>query len=218
MLLALDRISVLPGQTLVLKDVDWDEFEALLEELGEHRGSRIAYYQKQLEIMAPLPEQEIDKVLIGTLVEVLLEELDVEFYPLGSTTFKNKFLALGLEPDSRFYIENEAKVRGLKRWDLAVDLPPDLALEVDLTSRTHLDIYAQLGVPEVWRFKLRQLEIHRLEQGEYHLKEGSTIFPDFDLKQIIPTYLERIDNEGRNKTIKAFRAWVRSQINGKDNG
>ena len=66
MLLALDRISVLPGQTLVLRDVDWDEFEALLEELGEHRSSRIAYYGQQLEIMAPLPEHEIDKALIGT--------------------------------------------------------------------------------------------------------------------------------------------------------
>ncbi|AIE74483.1 MULTISPECIES: Uma2 family endonuclease [unclassified Synechocystis] len=218
MLLALDRISVLPGQTLVLRDVDWDEFEVLLDELGENRGSRIAYYQKQLEIMAPLPEHEIDKELVGDLVKALLEELDIEFYPLGSTTFKNKLLGLGLEPDSCFYITNEAKVRGLKRWDAAIDPPPDLALEVDLISRTHLDIYAQLGVPEVWRFKRRQLEIQCLEQGEYRQKEASTIFPDFDLKQIIPAYLQRIDNEGRNKTIKAFRAWVRSQINGKDNG
>ncbi|WLT38788.1 hypothetical protein NON20_03170 [Synechocystis sp. B12] len=73
MLLALDRISVLPGQTLVLRDVDWDEFEALLEELGEHRSSRIAYYGQQLEIMAPLPEHEIDKELVGDLVKALLE-------------------------------------------------------------------------------------------------------------------------------------------------
>lgn len=115
MLLALDRISVLPGQTLVLRDVDWDEFEALLEELGEHRSSRIAYYGQQLEIMAPLPEHEIDKELVGDLVKALLEELDIEFSPLGSTTFKNKFLGLGLEPDSCFYIQNEAKVRGLKQ-------------------------------------------------------------------------------------------------------
>jgi Uma2 family endonuclease len=216
MLLALDRISVLPGQTLVLRDVDWDEFEALLEELGEHRSSRIAYYGQQLEIMAPLPEHEIDKVLIGTLVEVLLEELDIEFYPLGSTTFKNKFLGLGLEPDNCFYIQNEAKVRGIKRWNAAIDPPPDLALEVDLTSRTHLDIYAQLGVPEVWRFKRRQLEIHCLEQGEYRQREVSSIFPDFDLREIIPAYLQRIDQEGRNKTIKAFRIWVKSHIDAKN--
>ncbi|MBE9197472.1 Uma2 family endonuclease, partial [Synechocystis sp. LEGE 06083] len=100
MLLSLDRISVLPGQTLVLKDVDWDEFEALLEELGEHRGSRIAYCHKQLEVMAPLAEHEIAKALSADLIKVLLEELDIEFYPLGSTTFKNKFLGLGLEPDN----------------------------------------------------------------------------------------------------------------------
>ncbi|MBD2653734.1 Uma2 family endonuclease [Synechocystis sp. FACHB-383] len=216
MLLSLDRISVLPGQTLVLKDVDWDEFEALLEELGEHRGSRIAYCHKRLEVIAPLVEHEIAKALSADLIKVLLEELDIEFYPLGSTTFKNKFLGLGLEPDNCFYIENEAKVRGLKRWDAAIHPPPDLALEVDLTSRTHLDIYAQLGVPEVWRFKHRQLEIHCLEQGKYQEQQFSRIFPSFPLKEIIPAYLKRIDDEGRNKTIKAFRTWVRSQIDAKN--
>jgi Uma2 family endonuclease len=100
---------------------------------------------------------------------------------------------------------------------MTIDPPPDLALEVDLTSRTHLDIYAQLGVPEVWRFKHRQLEIHCLEQGKYQEQQFSQIFPGFPLKEIIPSYLQRIDQEGRNKTIKAFRAWVKSQIDGKDN-
>lgn len=216
MLLALEQISVLPGQTLVLRDVEWEEFEAVLEELGEHRGSRIAYYHKQLEIMAPLPEHEMSKEAIGDLLKALLEELDIEFYPLGSTTFKNKLLGLGLEPDNCFYIENEAKVRGKKRLDMTVDPPPDLALEVDLTSRTYLDIYTQLGVPEVWRFDQGQLHIHCLEQGEYQEQQFSKIFPALPLKEIIPSYLQRITNEGRNKTIKAFRIWVKFQIDGKD--
>jgi len=212
MLLALDRISVLPGQTLVLHNVNWVEFENILEELGENRHSRIAYYRRQLEIMAPLPEHEISKVLISTLLEILLEELDIEFYPLGSTTFKHQFLGLGLEPDSCFYIQNEAKVRGKKRLNLEFDPPPDLALEVDVTSRTYLTLYAELGVPEVWCFERGRLQIHCLEQGQYQGQEFSPLFPGLPLKEIIPQYLERIDRDGRNKTIKAFRAWVQSHI------
>lgn len=211
MLLALDRISVLPGQTLVLRPVNWVEFEDILEELGEHRHSRIAYYHRQLDIMAPLPEHEISKVLIGDLLGILLEEFDLEFYPLGSTTFKHQCLGLGLEPDSCFYIENEAKVRGKKRLNLECDPPPDLALEVDVTSRTYLTLYAELGVPEVWQFERGQLKIHCLEQGQYQERQFSPHFPGFPLKEVIPDYLQRIDREGRNRTIKAFRAWVKSQ-------
>jgi Uma2 family endonuclease len=56
----------------------------------------------------------------------------------------------GIEPDPCFYIQNEASVRGKKRLDLSTDPPPDLAIEIDITSRTHPEIYAALGVPELW--------------------------------------------------------------------
>jgi Uma2 family endonuclease len=210
MLLALERISVLPGQTLILRDVDWEEMEQILEELGEHRHSLMAYHQHQLEMMAPLPEHEIAKEAISDLLKTLLEELDIEFYPLGSTTFKHKLLGLGVEPDSCFYIQNEAKVRGKNRLDMTIDPPPDLALEVDVTSRTYLEIYAQLGVPEVWRFERGQLRIYCLEQGQYQEQEFSPLFPQLPLKQVMPQSLQRMPIDGRNKTIKAFRGWVQS--------
>ena len=88
--------------------------------------------------MTPLPEHENDKEIIGDLVKALLEELDIEFRALGSTTFKNQAMTKGIEPDQCFYIEHERSIRGKKNVDLTVDLPPDLALEVDITSRTHL--------------------------------------------------------------------------------
>lgn len=44
MLLVLDCISVFFGQILVLWDVDWDEFEVLLEEFGEYCSFCIVYY------------------------------------------------------------------------------------------------------------------------------------------------------------------------------
>ena len=136
MLLKLKRIHVPPGQRVLLQNVTWQELETILQELGEHRAARIAYNRGILEIMTPLPEYEFNKEIIGDLVKALLEELDIEFRSLGSTTFKNQAMAQGIEPDKCFYIENERKIRGKKRLDLTIDPSPDLALEIDITSRT----------------------------------------------------------------------------------
>ncbi|NEO58450.1 MAG: Uma2 family endonuclease [Okeania sp. SIO3B5] len=140
MLVKLQQLTVPPGQRVLLKDVSWQDFEGILADLGESRNSRIAYENNTLEIMAPLPEHESAKVIIADLLKVLMQELEIDFWPLGSTTFKNELMQQGIEPDDCFYIENEAKVRGKKRIDLTVGPPPDLALEIDVTSRTHPNI------------------------------------------------------------------------------
>lgn len=207
----LKQIILPPGQQLLLTDVSWQMYEQLLEEFGEKRGSRINYSQGFLEIMVPLPEHEDDKVMIADFVKVLLEELDIEFRSLGSTTFKSEMMKQGLEADDCFYIENEAAVRGKKRIDLSVEPPPDLALEIDITSRTRFNNYETLGVGELWRFNGRKLEINVLQNGEYVRVSESPHFPGFSLVEALPDYLERSKIEGRNQTMKVFRAWVRKQ-------
>lgn len=212
MLLELKRIHVPPGQRVLLQDVTWQELEAILEDLGEHRAARIAYDRGILEIMAPLPEHEDDKEIISDLVKALLEELDIEFRCLGSTTFKNQAMAQGIEPDQCFYIKNESKIRGKKRLDLAVDPPPDLALEIDITSRTHPNIYEALKVPELWRFDRGKLQINVLQDGHYVESQQSLNFPLFPLIEAIPQHLEQSTIAGRNATLKAFRIWVQKQF------
>ncbi len=212
MLLELKRFEILPGERILLKEVTWDEFEHILEELGEHRASKIAYHHHILEIMTPLPEHESNKEIISDLIKILLEELDIEFLSLGSTTFKNQFMQQGIEPDNCFYIENEAKIRGKDRLDLTVDPPPDLALEIDITSRTHREIYSILGVRELWRFENGKLEINVLENNNYKQVEYSPHFPNFSLNEFLPYYLQKVKQIGRNKTIKEFRQWVNEQI------
>lgn len=211
MLLELRRIDVPPGQHIILQDATWKEFETILEDLGEHRSSRLAFENGTLEIMMPSPEHEHDKEIIGDLIKALLEELDIEFCSLGSTTFKKPNVA-GLEPDQCFYIQNEQAIRGKSRIDLSIDPPPDLAIEIDLTSRTHPSIYAALGVPELWRFDRGRLQINILRSGKYEEVSSSPNFPDFTLDRIIPYYLQESKTLGRNKALKAFRSWVRAQI------
>ena len=212
MLLEVKRIIVPPGQTVVLENINWDEFEAILEDLGENRGSRIAYDQGRLEIMTPLPEHEVNKVYISNFVEILLEELDIEFCPLGSTTFKNQSMFKGIEPDSCFYIQNEAAVRGKDRLDLTIDPPPDLALEIAIINRSHPEIYQSLGVSELWRYEKGKLQILLLVDDQYVESKTSRNFPNFALIEVIPQYLTQCRTEGRNKGMKAFRTWVREQL------
>ena len=212
MLLELSRIQIPPGQRVVLQDITWQEFEGVLEELGEHRAARIAYENGLLEIMAPLPEHEDNKEIIGDLIKDLLEELDVEFRSLGHTTYKGEGMMKGIEPDQCFYIQNEPAIRGKKRLDLSIDPPPDLALEVDVTSRTHRSIYAALKVSELWRFENGNLQINILRQDRYEESPESAIFPNLPLSEAIPRYLRESKIVGRNKALKAFRQWVKEQI------
>jgi Uma2 family endonuclease len=212
MLLELKRIHVPPGQRVLLENVSWTELEAILEELGEHRAAKIAYDQGMLEIMTPLPQHEFNKEIISDLIKVLLEELDIEFLSLGSTTFKNQYMEKGIEPDQCFYIKNEDLVRGKKRLDLTIDPAPDLALEIDVTSRTHPNIYQCLKVPELWRLENGKLQINVLVDGNYVVSQSSLNFPSLPLIDVIPRYLESSGINGRNATIKSFRNWVREQL------
>lgn len=212
MLLELRRLSIPPGQRVLLHDVSWQELETILEELGQHRAARIAYDNGTLEIMTPLAEHEDNKEIVGDLVKALLEELDIEFRSLGSTTFKNQAMGKGIEADQCFYIQNEAAIRGKKRLDLGVDPPPDLAIEIDITSRTHPSIYEALQVPELWRFEQGKLQINVLREDKYVESGESPNFPGMTLAEVIPQYLEQSKTVGRNATLRAFRQWVRVQL------
>jgi Uma2 family endonuclease len=187
-------------------------FENILAELGETAAARLSYSNGLLEIMVPLPEHEVDKIIIGNLIEIILEKLNHEFWCLGSTTLKNDQMSHAVEPDTCFYIEHEAQVRGNKRLDLSQDPPPDLALEIDLTSRTHFDNYEKLGVPELWRYDGKILEIHLLQAGTYRGSKTSLHFPQLSLIEAIPYYVERSKVIGRNAMMREFRRWLAEQL------
>lgn len=210
MQLQLKQLDVQPGQRVLLRNISWDEFEQILDELGESRAARIAYYKGTLEIMVPLAGHEDGKIIIGNLVEILLEELNIEFRNLGSTTFKRSDMASGVEPDACFYIQNEALVRGKDRIDLNFDPPPDLAIEIDITSKSEIkkNSYEALGVPELWIYDGRSLQINLLQHHQYVKSDRSQIFPNLPILEVIPQYVTQSKVEGRNVAIKAFRAWV----------
>ena len=207
--LQMRQMLLSPGQRVLFKDISWDGFEEILDELGESRGSRVAYSQGILEIRMPLPEHEISKELISDLLKAALEEFDIDFWTLGSTTFKNQSMLAGIEPDQCFYIQHESDVRGKIRLDLQTDPPPDLALEIDLTSRTQTSAYELLKVPEIWRYEKGEVQVFVFESGHYQQVDDSPTFLGMGLLERLPDFMSQIKTEGRNKGLKSFRAWVR---------
>ena len=197
----------------LLKNISWQTYEALLKDLESQRGIRLTYDRGLLEIMTPLAPHERNSRLIGRLVEALTEELNIEICSLGSLTCKREDLARGLEPDECYYIQNEPVIRSLEQIDLNQDPPPDLAIEIDITSSSinRLALYASLGVPEVWRYDGSRLIIYQLEGGEYRVCDRSSTFPLITSSEII-RFLELRKSNGETTLIRLFREWVRNQV------
>ena len=121
-------------QRVLLRNISWETYERLLDERGDSRVPRLAYDRGDLEIMSPSSEHESVAYFVALLVAVLAEEMRVNAYGVGSTTYRRGDIGQGFEPDSSFYIRNEERIRGKPRIDLSADPPPDLVIEVDITS------------------------------------------------------------------------------------
>ncbi len=120
-------------------------------------------------------------------------ENEVEFSTYGSWTLENKTAEAGLEPD-------ECYVFG----SVAEPVHPDLAIEVVWTSGgvQKLNIYRQLGVPEVWFWQKNRITIHVLTNGEYIEAAKSQILPGIDLAQLAAF----LDRPTTSQGIREYRA------------
>lgn len=204
----ISQMQLAPGSAATIPNVSWDEFESILQELGQKRTSRIAYSQGTLEIMVPLPEHEKPKDLISDIVKILLKRTGRNYEPFGSTTFKRENTA-GVEPDACFYIQNYQQMIGRRRLQ-PDDPPPDLAIETDVTSKTTLNAYQAIAVPELWIFDSGKLTIYLLTEGQYLKSATSPTFPDVPLTQIIPTVVERAWQVGTVQALNEFEKAIAS--------
>jgi Uma2 family endonuclease len=207
-----------PEGRVTLRNVSWETYERLVEEDPGRSAPRFFYDRGVLEIVSPSFEHEQIARVIASLVEELSVELDVDVVSAGSTTFKHEDLSRGFEPDASFYFpDNAARVRGKRRISLdAGDPPPDLVVEVDITSpsASKLPIYARLGVAEVWRHDGDRLAILGLRQeaaeGYYaEVPESASLAP----ARVPGETLTRLVEEGltseRPAWTRRVREWAR---------
>ncbi|MEQ9487161.1 Uma2 family endonuclease [Coleofasciculus sp. F4-SAH-05] len=198
---------------VVLPNISWQTYQSLITDFEQEPAIRLTYDRGMLEIRMPLDPHETYKKLLGRLVEAATEELDIEIRSLGSRTCDRADLARGLEPDQCYYIQNEALVRGVAQIDLNQFPPPDLALEIDITSSSinRLSIYAALGVPEVWRYDGQTLTILSWQNGEYLSQDRSIALPLLNAENLV-RFLALRNTIGETKLVKQFRRWVKDSV------
>ncbi|MCA6596637.1 MAG: Uma2 family endonuclease [Pseudanabaena sp. M046S1SP1A06QC] len=198
-------IDLRQGSAITLHSLTWQDCENILEDLGEDRHTRIAFYQGTLEIMSPLSRHERPHRIVGYIVTTILDAQGRDWEDFGSTTFYRKGSA-GVEPDTCFYIANAALVRDCQeRIDVDIYPPPDLAIESDVTSKTLLSAYEAIAVPEIWIYRDDSLKIFLLSDGQYLESENSLLFPDLDIKTLIPQLVSRAIVIGASSMLREFR-------------
>jgi Uma2 family endonuclease len=209
----METVKSLPEQRVTLHGVSWETYERLLADHPDSSAPRFVYGRGTLEIMSPSPEHEDINRTLARLIEAIAEELDMNLRDLGSTTFKREDLERGFEPGSCFYIRNEGRIRGKREIDLAVDPPPDLVIEVYITSPSlnKLPIYAGLGVPEVWRCDGRRVSILVLANGEYVERDAGEAFPSLT-SEVLSRFVDAGRNLGRVEWLRKVRGWAREWI------
>jgi Uma2 family endonuclease len=200
----IQAIELAPGSQIAIHNLSWQDFERLLDDLGEKRHTRIAYYRGTLEIMSPLALHERPHRIIAYIITTILEIQGRNWEDFGSTTFKRPDIA-GVEPDTCFYIQNAHQVQGCTQMDLGIYPPPDLAIESDVTSKTTLDAYIALGVPEVWIYSNCQLKVYILQGDSYVESTISPTFPNLPITELIPQLVQKAIDEGTSQMLRELR-------------
>lgn len=209
----LDIIERLPaGARLELPDIAWDEYEHLLSQMEDFPGHRLSYDSGRLTVVSPNRKHEFYKLFFGRIAQVLAEELRINIEATGATTLRRRSLGQGIEPDESYYVGNAATVIDHLEFDSGVDPPPDVAIEIDITSGSldKLPIYAALGVPEFWRYDGEAVHFYKLAGEIYERIQNSLAFPvlaDEDLTQC----LKRCKTEGQTAAAAAFRQMLRAR-------
>jgi Uma2 family endonuclease len=201
-----------PEQRIVLENITWDVYESILVAHQDRSVPRFTYDRGRLEIMSPSAEHEELKHLVALCVEVIAEEMSMNVRGLGSTTFRREDLQRGFEPDACFYVQNAGRIRGKTELDLTVDPPPDMVIEIDLTSPSlaKFPIFAQLGVPEVWRYDGQCWQIFHRTGAVYVEQAESMALPGLTAA-ILTGFLAESRTLDRLEWLRQVRTWVREQ-------
>lgn len=182
-------------QRIVLRDVSWEQYEALLALFGDDPpGIRMAYLEGALEIMSPSRKHETIKKVVARLVELYAIERGISLTGLGSTTFRRAAKERGVEPDECYCVGEDKEF-------------PDIAFEVVLTSGgvNRLAIYEGLGVAEVWLWRNGNFEIYRLGPTGYERRERSGLLPELDFAQLVPL----VEMQDQTRALQTFRDALR---------
>jgi Uma2 family endonuclease len=201
-----DRISIPPGSVLRMPG-SWQDFCQLRDRRGDGSIPRLRYRHGEILLMSPLPRHGREANIIADIVKALLDGEDRNYEAFTPITMELPEVG-GIEPDYCFYIDNWQAVVGKDRIDWKVDLPPDLAIEIDVTSFTSELDFLPFNVPEVWIFKEYQLTIYQLVTDKYEVSETSRYFPGVSLQHTIDDCFVIAKEKGTGAAISELRRFL----------
>jgi Uma2 family endonuclease len=207
-----EMIERMPADSVLTQHgISWDEYEELLEAVGEASGLRISYDEGRLQIMTLSHRHERYSTLIERIVDRVSGFLRIKVLFYGSATMKKARKQKGVEPDACFYVQNATLVGTKDEIDFNVDPPPDVVVEVDLhhESLSKFPIYAALGVPEVWRYDGDSLTIHQLHDEQYVASEASLSLPMLT-GAVLTEFLARSPKQDQYDILLAFEEWLKT--------
>jgi Uma2 family endonuclease len=198
-----EKTQLSPG-TVVRMPASWQDYQQLSQQRGDSGLPRLKYRSGEVLLMSPLAQHGRDANLIADIVKAILDHQGQEYDAFTPITMDLPETA-GIEPDYCFYIDHWQAVSGKKRIDWEVDPPPDLIIEVDVTSYSDVNDYLPYRVPEIWLFKFNQLEIYGLNNGRYELQLYSRYFRDLNLQDIVSQCLQVAYERNTSAAIRLLR-------------
>ncbi len=199
-------------QRVLLNNVSWDTYERLLADDPDRIRPLLSYYRGGLEIVSPSPEHEQDGRTLEFIFVMVTAALSIPVAWYGATTYRRPDLQLGFEGDGSFYVEHEPRMRGRRQIDLLVDPPPDLVIEVDVSrsSQGKLSMFAEMGVPEVWRSDGGRVTILARSGGGYEESETSVAVPCLTATQLT-AFLTESRQRSSPEWVGRLTEWARGQ-------
>lgn len=200
-------------QRVVFRHLTWQRYQAVRQALDNRRHAHFAYSHGTLEITMPLEDHEFAVRLIELFIRILVVESGRKLKTMGSTTLERQVLDRAAEPDNAYYIQHQPLVAG-RNVDLETDPPPDLVVEIDITHTDidKLTLYADMGVPEFWRYNGETWRIYELQQATYQERDRSPTFPTVAKSKLYEFLAQARQDEAEAE--RSLRDWVRLQLKG----
>ena len=197
------------GSEIILRKQTWADYEMLLAIRQDTSLPKLYFNAKtqEIQVMSPLASHGNRVDTLRDLVKILLRIEQQDWDCFAPITIK-KFKQAGVEPDTCFYVENRQAILGKERIDLSIDPPPDLVIEVDLTSITSLSAYELLAIPELWIYRPGELMIYLWQNGTYQNRDRSLFLKNWDVKTLFPTYVELAWLKGSSLALRQFEEEV----------
>ena len=194
----------LPVGAVVRLPATWQNYQKLCQQRGDRSIPRIKYRSGEVLLMSPMPKHGRDAHVIANAITTLLDHTEREYDAFTPVTMELPDQS-GIEPDYCFYIDHWQAVSGKERIDWETDPPPDLVLEIDVTSYSDVNDYLPYRVPEIWLFRKNQLLVYQLQGTEYLLRTQSMYFPDINLQDVIGRCLQVAYDRNTSAAIRELK-------------